>query len=232
VALSVIVPCFDEEERLPASLRLLEPYLDTRDGTYELILSDDGSQDGTLGVMRDAARRNPRIRVVTRPQNRGKGRTVADAVAVSSGDLVLITDADLSTPIQELDDLEEALAGGADVAIASRAKRGAKEVSQPPHRVLMGKTFNLAVQAVLLPGLWDTQCGFKLFRGDLARRLFAEMRTDGFAFDVEVLYRARRSGHRVAEVPVHWVHSAPTRVLPFKHSAEMLTDLVKIRLSR
>ena len=229
--LSVVIPAFNEEDRLPRTLRTVEPYLQNRKRPFELILVDDGSGDGTLRVMREESRRSPNVKVVALPANRGKGRALASGVAASSGRLVLISDADLSTPIEELAKLEAALANGADVAIASRAKRGARiEISQPPHRVLMGKVFNLIVQALLLPGLWDTQCGFKLFKGDLGRELFGRLGTDGFGYDVEVLYRARRGRHTIAEVPVRWQHSAPTRVATFRSSLDMLKDVIRIRL--
>lgn len=225
-----MVPAFNEEARLPQALATALPFLEARRRSYELILVDDGSIDGTLAQMREAEQCHGGVRVVALDTNRGKGRALAAGVAASEGDLVLVSDTDFSAPIEEFDKLCAAMVAGADVAIASRAVRGARQVEQPMHRVLMGKTFNLAVQAVLLPGIWDTQCGFKLFKGPVARELFAELTTDGFAFDVEVLYRARRRGYRVAEVPVHWVHSAPTRVAPFRHSAQMLRDLVRIRL--
>jgi len=229
--LSVVIPAFNEEGRLPETLGKLGPHLERRSKSFELILVDDGSADGTLHVMREASERRSHVKVVALPGNRGKGRALAMGVAASSGRFVLISDADLSTPIEELSKLEAALADGADVAIASRAKRGARiEISQPPHRVLMGKVFNLIVQALLLPGLWDTQCGFKLFKGDLGRELFGQLKADGFGYDVEVLYRARRGHHSIAEVPVRWQHSAPTRVATFKSSLDMLKDVVRIRL--
>jgi dolichyl-phosphate beta-glucosyltransferase len=163
--------------------------------------------------------------------NQGKGRALASGMALSTGDVVLVSDADLSTPIDELPKLETMLRDGADIAIASRAKRGAEiEIAQPPHRVLMGKVFNLIVQALLLPGLWDTQCGFKLFKGRSGRELFSKLRTDGFAYDVEVLYRARCAKLVIAEVPVRWQHSAPTRVAAIRSSLQMLRDIFKIRL--
>ena len=228
--LSVVIPAYNEEGRLPETLRRLQPYLARRGRPFELILVDDGSADGTLQIMREESKRHPYVRVVAAP-HRGKGRALANGVVASSGRLVLISDADLSTPIAELPKLEAALADGADVAIASRAKHGARiEISQPPHRVLMGKVFNLIVQALLLPGIWDTQCGFKLFKGDLGRELFGQLKTDGFGYDVEVLYRARRSRHPIAEVPVRWQHSAPTRVAAFRSSFDMLKDVIRIRL--
>jgi dolichyl-phosphate beta-glucosyltransferase len=229
--LSVVIPAFNEEARLPAALAGAIPYLEARQQAYELILVDDGSQDRTLELMREAQACHSSIKVVALGRNRGKGRALATGVAASSGEVILISDTDFSAPITELPTLEAALESGAMVAIASRAVKGARQVEQPPHRVVMGKIFNLAVQLLLLPGLWDTQCGFKLFRGDAGRELFGELDTDGFAFDVEILYRARRRGWRIAEVPVHWVHSAPTRVAPLRHSAQMLRDVVRIRLS-
>ncbi|HLQ60707.1 MAG TPA: dolichyl-phosphate beta-glucosyltransferase [Candidatus Acidoferrales bacterium] len=231
VELSVVIPSFNEEVRLPARIQEIRTYLNHRGISHELLLADDGSRDGTLAVMQAAAREDPAVKVVALPRNRGKGRASAEGVAASRGRLVLVSDADHSTPIAEVEKLEAALANGAEVAIASRAKRGARvEVSQPPHRVLMGKTFNLIVQALLLPGLWDTQCGFKLFQGDVARAVFADLETDRFAFDVEVLFRARRRGYRIAEVPVRWLHSAPTRVAAISASADMLKDVLRIRL--
>lgn len=226
----MVVPCFNEESRLPASLRAVEAYLGRRGCGYEVILVDDGSTDGTPSFVRDAERRRSHVQAVILERNRGKGRALAEGVARTQGALVLVSDADFSTPIDELPKLEEAIAAGASVAIASRAKRGSRvEVSQPIYRVLMGKIFNLLVQAVLLPGLWDTQCGFKLFRGPVARELFDRVRTDGFAYDVEVLYLARRSGYVVREVPVRWMNSATTRVDAFRHSGQMLRDVLRIR---
>jgi dolichyl-phosphate beta-glucosyltransferase len=232
VDLSVVVPCFDEESRLPGSLAAATAYLRASGREHEIILVDDGSRDRTPELIRKAERADRVVRAVILPANRGKGRALAEGVARSRGRLVLVSDADFSAPIEELPKLEAAMAGGVDIAIGSRAKRGAREVDQPLHRRVMGKGFNLMVQALLLPGLWDTQCGFKLFRGAVARDLFGRLRTDGFAFDVEVLYRARRSGWTVIEVPVRWKNSATTRVQAVRHSREMLTDLLRIRLGR
>ena len=228
----MVVPCFNEESRLLGSLARALEYLEADGRSYEVILVDDGSVDCTWELIREAERRHHAIRAVRLPVNRGKGRALAEGVAASSGDLVLISDADFSAPIDELPKLEAAIAAGADIAIGSRAKRGAREVDQPVHRQLMGKGFNLAVQALLLPGLWDTQCGFKLFRGRVARHLFRGLRTDGFAYDVEVLFEARRSGWEVTEVPIRWINSATSRVQAVRHSREMLVDLLRIRRGR
>jgi dolichyl-phosphate beta-glucosyltransferase len=228
--LSIVVPCYDEEQRLPRTIERIEKYFAGRSISYELILVDDGSSDGTRKVQDAAAARNPSVRVEALPRNRGKGRALAAGVAVARGVEILVTDADLSTPIEELEKLRVALHGGAGVAIGSRALRGSRvEISQPVYRVLMGKVFNLLVQAVLLPGIWDTQCGFKLFRADVAHEVFAGLTTDGFGYDPEVLYLAKKRGVKIAEVPVVWRNSAPTKVMPIKSSYDMFKHVVKIR---
>jgi dolichyl-phosphate beta-glucosyltransferase len=228
--LSIVVPCYNEEERLPRTIEQIEKYLAGKGTSYELILVDDGSTDGTRRVQDAAAARNPSVRVEPRP-HRGKGRALAEGVVVAKGAEILLTDADLSTPIEELEKLRAALHGGAGVAIGSRALRASRvEISQPVYRVAMGKVFNLLVQAVLLPGIWDTQCGFKLFRADVAHEVFDGLMTDGFGYDPEVLYRAKKRGVRIAEVPVVWRNSAPTKVMPIKSSFDMFKHVLRIRL--
>ena len=228
--LSIVVPCYNEEERLPRTIEQIERYFAGKPISYELILVDDGSTDGTRQIQEAAAERNPSVRVEALPRNRGKGRALAEGVAVSTGAQILVTDADLSTPIEEIEKLRVALRGGAGVAIGSRSVRGSRvEISQPAYRVLMGKVFNLLVQAVLLPGIWDTQCGFKLFRADVAHEVFAGLTTDGFGYDPEVLYLAKRRGVKIAEVPIVWRNSAPTKVMPIKSSFDMFKHVVKVR---
>ena len=230
--LSVVVPCFNEEQRLPRTIEQIERYLDGKHLDHELILVDDGSADGTRQVMDAAALRHSSVRVEALPHNRGKGRALAVGVEAAKGDEILLTDADLSTPIEELDKLQSALDGGAGVAIGSRALRASRvEVSQPVYRVLMGKAFNLIVQAVLLPGIWDTQCGFKLFRADVAKKVFAGLSTDGFGYDPEVLYRARKQGVKIAEVPVVWRNSAETKVSPLRSSLDMFRHVIRVRFT-
>ena len=226
----MIVPCYNEELRLPRTIELIERYLDEKKTAYELILVDDGSVDGTRAVMNAAASRNQSVKIELLPHNRGKGRALAVGVMAARGEDILVTDADLSTPIEELPRLQAALDAGAGIAIASRAVRGSRvEVSQPFYRVLMGKGFNLIVQAVLLPGIWDTQCGFKLFRADVAHRVFADLVTDGFGYDPEVLFRARKQGVKIAEVPVVWRNSAPTKVSAVRSSLDMLRHVIRLR---
>ncbi len=230
--LSVVVPAYNESRRLPGTLSIVKPYLDALGLSWELILVNDGSSDLTMELIHAEEGVDPaHLRGIDLQPNGGKGRAVAAGVAASRGSLVLISDADFSTPIDEWVKLKAAIDGGSDVAIGSRAKRGSQvEISQPAHRVLMGKIFNLIVQIVVLPGFWDTQCGFKLWKGPIAREVFAEMKLDGnVAFDVEVLYRARRHGYRIAEIPVRWYDSIPSRISPLRHSAEALLDIARIR---
>jgi dolichyl-phosphate beta-glucosyltransferase len=230
--LSVVVPAYNESARLPETLSVIKPYLNALGMSWELILVNDGSSDSTMALIRaEESLDSGHLRGIDLQPNGGKGRAVAAGVAASRGGLVLISDADFSTPIDELPKLRAAIAAGNDVAIGSRAKRGSKiEISQPAHRVLMGKIFNLIVQVVVLPGFWDTQCGFKLWKGPVAREVFAAMKLDGnVAFDVEVLYRARHRGYRIAEIPVRWYDSIPSRISPLRHSAEALVDIARIR---
>jgi dolichyl-phosphate beta-glucosyltransferase len=227
-ALSVVVPAYNEAARIGPTLERICGHLGG--AAFELWVVDDGSGDGTAAVVEAAARAHPQIRLLRCEPNHGKGYAVRRGVEASAGARVLVTDADLSTPIEELARLEAALDAGADVAIGSRAVPGARiERRQPLHRVLMGRVFNLVLRWTLMPLFRDTQCGFKLFRGDAAHDLFARLTLDGFAFDVEALYLALRLGYRVAEVPVIWRDDPNSRVRPVRDSWAVLADLWRIR---
>jgi dolichyl-phosphate beta-glucosyltransferase len=230
VKLSIVIPSYNEERRLPGTVRHIRSYLDGSGRNYELILVDDGSTDGTLRLMRQLERDCEQIRVLSLEINQGKGRAVAEGVRVSRGEMVLFSDSDLSTPIEELPKLEQALEAGADIAFGSRAAPGSREVNQAIYRQIMGKVFNVTVRLLLLPGVKDSQCGFKLLRTSVAKELFGALHTGGFAFDVEILWRARQAGYRAVEVPVRWLNSDATRVSPLRHSAQMFRDLVSLRL--
>lgn len=226
---SIVIPAFNEAERLGATLQAIDRYCRREQRACEVLVVDDGSQDRTAEVVRAFAAVHPEVRLLQQPRNRGKGAAIQAGVAATRGELVLFSDADLSTPIEELPRLEAALADGAAVAIASRAVAGARiEEHQPFYREWMGKSFNRMVQWLVLPGLHDTQCGFKLFRGEAARALFPQLTIPGFGFDVEVLYLARRQGLVIREVPVAWRNSRQSKVSPLRDAWRMLGDLFRI----
>jgi dolichyl-phosphate beta-glucosyltransferase len=207
----------------------MERWLDGRGTPYEVLVVDDGSADRTKALAGEFAGKHPAFRVVALPENRGKGAAVRAGFAESRGSLVLFSDADLSTPLEELDRLSAALGDGADVAIASRALPGSNlEIRQAWYREHMGKTFNALVRLFTGLPFHDTQCGFKLFPGDLARSLAPYQRLDGFAFDVELLVLARWWGYTIREVGVRWRHVDASRVSPIRHSSQMMWDLLRL----
>jgi len=232
--LSVIVPVFNEERRLPTLLARLEVDGDRIAHAAglrltELIVVDDGSTDDTSSLAEAFAGLPGRYRALHLPTNRGKGAAVRAGMLAAGSDVALMTDVDLSTPLEELVGLADTLGRGIDVAIGSRARpESTIMVHQPVYRELMGKSFN--VLARLLTGVpWrDTQCGFKLFRLATTRRLFELQRTDGFAFDLELLVTARLLGLKVAEVPVRWIDDRDTNLGLVTASASMALDAVRI----
>jgi dolichyl-phosphate beta-glucosyltransferase len=230
VFLSVVVPAYDEEERIGPSLAAIGSYLGSKPFSSEVIVVDDGSGDRTAEVARDILRSVPRGRIMSREENVGKGHSVREGVLAAAGEVILFSDADLSTPITELDKFLPRLERGDDVVIGSRALADSViEVRQSRPRETMGKAFNLLVRMLVLRGFRDTQCGFKAFRRAAAMDLFSRLRTTGFAFDVEILMLARRLGYRVAEVPVVWRNSPSSRVRLVRSSWRMLRELLKIR---
>ncbi len=231
IRLSVVIPALDESGRLPPSLERIGSFLGDNPGWLpaEIIVVDDGSKDGTAAAARAAKLPSEvSLHIANHPTNLGKGAAVRTGFGLTVGDWVLLTDADLSAPIEELPILVSAADDGG-VAIGSRAvHRRLVEVRQPRHRDFMGRTFNLIVRMLGLSGIHDTQCGFKLFPGSLARALAAVQRLDGFAFDVELLVIARSWGYPVHEVGVRWRHIEASRVLAIRHSAQMLRDLLRL----
>lgn len=226
--LSVVIPAYNEARRLGPTLDRVVAYLEGRGTGHEVLVVDDGSTDATAALVQDHPAAG--VRLVRQPENRGKGAALRRGVAESRGERVLLCDADLSTPIEELPALERHLDAGTRVAIGSRGLADSDvRVHQPLYRELMGKTFNRFIRLLGVRGLRDTQCGFKLLDGELARSLFPEVRTEGFAFDVELLWLARRRGHRVEEVGVAWLDSPDSRVHPLFDSAAMLRDVVLMR---
>jgi dolichyl-phosphate beta-glucosyltransferase len=225
--LSVVIPAYQEGRRLGPTLDRIGSYLADRGEPFEIVVVDDGSDDDTFEVAR--AREGHAVRALRLPRNRGKGAAVRHGVGASRGTLILLCDADLSTPIEELERLRPHLAH-AEAVFGSRAQADSRiEQRQPWYRERMGRTFNLAVRAVGVRGLRDTQCGFKLLDGATARELFSLMIVDRFAFDVELAYLARRLGYRVREVGVAWRHVEHSRVRLVADSALMLFDVVRFR---
>ena len=224
----MLVPAFNEEARLAVSLPTILDYLDAARRSFEVVVVDDGSSDATSRVSQSFAGRG--VKTIRLPRNVGKGAALRTGVLASEGDRVLLTDADLSTPISELERLEGHLDGAAMV-FGSRAAVGAKiDRAQPVLRQWMGKTFNFFVRLLVGGGIRDTQCGFKLLDGPTARGVFADLEIDGFAYDVELLWLARRRGVRVVEVGVVWNHSPDTRVHLVTDSVRMALDVLRIRM--
>ena len=230
VFLSVVIPTFNKEGRIAATMEAVAADLAGRSFSSEIVVVDDGSSDATADEARRALEGRAASRVIRRAANRGKGASVKEGVLAASGEVILFSDDDLSTPIEELDKVLSALEAGADVVIGSRALPGSDiRVRQRRPRELMGKAFNLLVRLFVLKGYRDTQCGFKAFRRAAARDVFSRLRTAGFGFDVEALVLCRELGYRVAEVPVVWCDARPSRLRIFKGSWGMLKDLWRIR---
>jgi dolichyl-phosphate beta-glucosyltransferase len=227
---SVVIPAFNEAQRLPPYLDEVVGYFDGRDEPYEVIVVDDGSRDGTVAAVHAAAARHPAVRVLPLGRNRGKGAAVRAGMLSATGALRLFTDADGATPIAELKRLEAALAGGADVVIGSRALVDpAVAVRARPHRVVAGRVFNWLVARVGLREIADSQCGFKLFTAAAAERLFRRLEAPGFGFDVELLLRAQREGCRVVEVAVNWADQAGSKVGVLSSGPGMLLEVLRAR---
>jgi glycosyltransferase involved in cell wall biosynthesis len=224
-SISIIIPAFNEEKRLPSTLEAVRRHLDGGGWEFsEIVVVDDGSTDGTVGVARAAG-----ARVVEDPGNRGKGYAVRHGMLEAEGAWLLFSDADLSSPISELAKLWDRAAAGARVAIGSRAlNRSLIGVHQPWYREVMGRMFNLAMRIATGLPFHDTQCGFKLFEAEAARQIFRRQKLDGFGFDVEALFIARRLGYQVAEVPVQWNDVAGTTVSLTRGMAAFV-DLLRVR---
>ena len=231
VDLSIVIPAYNEEARLPASLGAIAAYLSAKASAprVEVLVVDDGSSDATGPRAEEAARRHALpLRVLRLAENRGKGAAVRAGCLEAAGALVLVSDADFSTPVYEW---EKLAAAGAPVAIGSRALDEAlvKE-KQPFFRQAMGKLFNRLVRLVAVPGIHDTQCGFKLFTLEAAREIFSRTKVDRFAYDVEALLLARQLGYAIAEVPVLWFNSADSRVT-LLGGAQAYWDVLRIRFT-
>ena len=227
--LSIIIPSYNEEARLPTTLGRIAAYIAASGREAEVLVVDDGSKDRTAAVAEEFRERLSRLRVLSNGVNRGKGFSVRHGMLEARGHIVLFTDADLSAPIEEADKLIAAL-GDNDVAIGSRAlDRSLISVHESRFREFAGIVFNTIVRIILRLPFVDTQCGFKAFRRERCRILFEEQRIEGFGFDPELLYLARRHGLRSVEIPVRWGHSPATKVNMFHDSIQMFLDIFTIR---
>jgi len=226
---SVVIPAYNEARRLPPFLDTVVAYFEGRDEPYEVVVVDDGSRDETSQVVE--ARRYASVRIIRREVNGGKGTAVRTGMLSACGTYRLFADADGATPIEELKRLEAPLIAGADVAFGSRALRDpGVSVAARRHRMVAGRVFNWLVARLGLEGVSDSQCGFKAFTGPAAERLFQALSTRGFAFDVEVLLRARAAGYRIVEVPVNWADLAGSKVGVLRHGPGMLGEILRVRL--
>ncbi len=228
--LSLVVPAYNERAVIGRTLDALQAYLNRQPYAYEILLSIDGD-DGSRELVRDRARGDARVRVMGERPRRGKGRGIRDAVAVASGCFIGFADADDKTPIEDLDTLWPWFAQGYDIVIGSRALRASRiEVPQPLYRRVGSQGFGLAMHAIVgLRSIVDTQCGFKFFRGDVARDLFSRQRVDGYMFDVEVLWLAERLGYTVKEAPVRWRDDGDSRLDLVAGNWRNMLDLLRIR---
>ncbi len=230
--LSVIIPAFNEEARLPATLHAIIEYLEQAcPRAYEILVVDDGSSDRTAALAEEISRQHAQVRVLRNPGNRGKGYSVRHGMLEARGEWALFTDADLSAPIEELEKLRAAAERErAAIAIGSRAlDRSLIGVHQPWWREWAGRIFNRIMRVVVGLPFRDTQCGFKLFRRDALEAIFPKQRIERFGFDVEVLYLARKLGFKTVEVPVRWNHAEGTRVSMLRDSLDMFLDLLRVR---
>ena len=231
VDLSIVVPAYNEEHRLPPTLARLHAYLSAQPLRYEIVVVDDGSRDATCDVVSAAMAHIPNLRLVRQTPNRGKGAAVRLGMLAARGQIRVMSDADGSMSPDQLPRLLAPItACKAEVSIGSRYAEGAKtDVKQPFYRVLWSRLANRVIQRSLVPGVRDTQCGFKAFTAEAARDLFARGRIDGWAFDLEILALARRAGYVIAEVGVEWTDDRRSRVSPLKDMWKVVREAMTIR---
>ena len=227
--ISIVIPAYNEEKRIGRSIKQIVKYLDKKKYSYEVIVVDDGSIDKTIDVVKKAG--NKYVKIIKNKKNMGKGFSVKTGILNAKYPLVLFSDSDLATPIEELDKFMEYIKSY-DIVIASRnLKESNIKVKQPVYRQLMGKTFPLLVNLIALGGFRDTQCGFKLFKTDAAKKIVSLQTFNRFSFDVEILFIAKKLGYKIKEAPVVWIDKEGSKVNPIKDSIKMLIDLFKIRLN-
>ena len=229
-AYSIIIPAYNEGSRVGATLERVLAYAAERGWDAEIIAVDDGSRDNTSEIVLDYARKNPRLRLLENPGNRGKGYSVRNGMLHAQGEILLFSDADLSSPIEEAEKLFAAIENGADVAIGSRWLQSELQTQrQSLHRQLFGRIFNLLLKIIVGLDFKDTQCGFKAFSRGAAERIFPLQSIERWGFDPELLFLAKRFKLKIVEIPVSWAHCEGTRINPLRDGAKMFLEMLKIR---
>jgi dolichyl-phosphate beta-glucosyltransferase len=226
--LSIVIPAYNEEVRLPDSLKQITDFVATKPYRSEIVIVNNNSKDRTAAIIEDYARQFACVRGLFEG-TQGKGAAVRTGMLAAQGQYRFICDSDLSMPIEEIDKFLPPLINSFDIAIASREARGAVRYDEPSYRHIMGRVFNTIVRVLAVPGLQDTQCGFKMFRADVAEALFPLQTMNGWSFDVEVLFAARIWGYSIVEVPINWYYKSNTRIHPLRDSFDMVIEVLKIR---
>lgn len=230
VFLSIIIPVYNEERRLPATLEQVFSFLQDQPYSAEVLVVENGSQDKTLAIATEFARAHPQLRVL-QSKRKGKGIAVQQGMLAARGEYRFMCDADFSMPVSEINRFLPPVLTGADIAIASREAPGAVRYNEPHYRHMVGRMFNGLIRLIALPGLHDTQCGFKCFRAEAARELFGQQTISGWSFDVEVLFIARQRGYRIVELPIPWYFNPESKISVLRDAARMAVDLFAIRLN-
>jgi len=228
--LSIIIPAYNEESRLPRTLRQVFAYLEKQSYTCEVIVVENGSTDRTLQIAHEFASTHPTLHPL-REERPGKGNAVRRGMLEARGEYRFICDADLSMPIEEISKFLPPRLKDFDLAIGSREAPGAVRYNEPSYRHWGGRLINYAIQLFILPGLNDTQCGFKCFRAEVAETLFRQQTLMGWSFDIEMLYLARRRGYRLVEVPIQWYYDAESKVNAIRDAFRMVGDIFRIHLN-
>ena len=227
--LSIIIPAYNEEKRLPDSLKEIIDFADRQPFGIEIMVVDDGSEDGTATLIDEFHSHYPFVSV-TRNPHRGKGHAVKTGMLTARGEYLFLCDADLSMSIDQVETfLPPHQEEGYDIVIGSREIEGAKRYDEPAYRHFMGRIFNLIVRIFALRGFQDTQCGFKSFKREAARDVFSLQTMDGFGFDVEVLFIAQQKGYRILELPIGWRHVSNSRISPLRDTLKMFRDVLRVR---
>ncbi len=227
--LSVVIPAHNEENRLPESLEQVFEFLNKQSFTSEVIVVENGSNDRTFEVAQEFAQRHASLRVIQ--SERGKGAAVRAGMLEARGEYRFMCDADLSMSVEEIPNFIPPAIGNSDIAISSREAKGAMRYDEPLYRHLGGRAVNFIVQLFILPGLNDTQCGFKCFTAKVAEDIFKLQTLKGWSFDIELLYVARRRRYKIIEIPIHWVHHPETKVSAVRDAIRMIQDIFRIRLN-